>query len=591
MQYAKSLIAQRVLACTLGTLVAVATGEGVVRFFAIAPALKAIEVASPDCVYRRSNNAVLGFELKANYRNPRPDFIQSYESTNSHGQRDLERTIEKPPGTTRILLLGDSVVEGYGLPETDTIARQLQAIYDSAETEVLNFGVSAYCTLAEVELLKTKGIQFSPDQVVLVFVENDFDNFNREAFPLGSAVKRPRWAETLFEHSHLWRLTCLRLNLFAFQAETDPVAWNKQAVGENNVAVGLEQFRELADEHGFQPLIAIWPRFLSDRITDIHFVPERDVLIVEALAAQHRIPSFRMSDNFATAFDAAQRTAGGKSRSPRLLFSQGDQLHPSALGAKVAAEAIHEALSEGVLESQTRFAVDREAIDKAVAAASDDNPNYARVYNRIGNEFLKQGQTEKAMEQYRLALKQDPENSATHNNLGIALERAGKAGAVQHYRKAVQLQPDFAEAHCNLGNALDESDRKQAQQYFIKAIQTRPDFVAAHFSMSRSLLREKRMRAAEMGFREVLKLDPSHLDSLRMLARMLAETKRYQEARTFFERLVSLDPEDAEVLNNLGAICAALGDKTAAIEYLKAAVAVDPKHPRAGENLSNLLNP
>ena len=41
---------------------------------------------------------------------------------------------------------------------------------------------------AEIELLETKGLAFEPDVVVLVFVENDFDNFNREAFPLGGTI-------------------------------------------------------------------------------------------------------------------------------------------------------------------------------------------------------------------------------------------------------------------------------------------------------------------------------------------------------------------------------------------------------------------
>ena len=79
-------------------------------------------------------------------------------------------------------MLGDSVVEGVGLRDLDdTVSRQLEKLYPDGRTEVLNFGVSAYCTLAEVELLEVKGLAFDPDVVILVFVENDYLNFNREA--------------------------------------------------------------------------------------------------------------------------------------------------------------------------------------------------------------------------------------------------------------------------------------------------------------------------------------------------------------------------------------------------------------------------
>ena len=54
------------------------------------------------------------------------------------------------------------------------MSRQLEMRYGDGQTEVLNFGVSGYCTLAEVELLEVKGIQFQPDLVVLVFVEKRF---------------------------------------------------------------------------------------------------------------------------------------------------------------------------------------------------------------------------------------------------------------------------------------------------------------------------------------------------------------------------------------------------------------------------------
>ena len=241
----------------VATLVALVIGELSIRLLRLAPEFKSIDLAQEDCVYQRSTNPLLGFELKANYRNADPDFIASYERTNAHGQRDKERSVQCTNDVLRVVVLGDSVVEGHGLAEDEIISRQWEDLYTDDSTEILNFGVSAYCTLAEIELLETKALPFDPDVVVVLFVENDFDNFNRETFSLGEASPKPVLVKWLFRRSHVFRIAAIRLNLFHFGAETDPVRWNKKALGDNNVVEGFKRLKALADREGFHPLIAI----------------------------------------------------------------------------------------------------------------------------------------------------------------------------------------------------------------------------------------------------------------------------------------------------------------------------------------------
>ena len=68
---------------------------------------------------------------------------------------------------------------------------------------MLNFGVSGYCTRAEIELLETKGLAFDPDVVVVVFVENDFDNFNTQLTDLAVRAPDSALAGWLFHRSSL----------------------------------------------------------------------------------------------------------------------------------------------------------------------------------------------------------------------------------------------------------------------------------------------------------------------------------------------------------------------------------------------------
>jgi hypothetical protein len=74
-------------------------------------------------------------------------------SINSHGLRDREYSEAKPPGVTRILMLGDSTTFGWGVREEDTVAkileRELNKLDSSHPFEVLNSGVGNYGSVQE----------------------------------------------------------------------------------------------------------------------------------------------------------------------------------------------------------------------------------------------------------------------------------------------------------------------------------------------------------------------------------------------------------------------------------------------------------
>ena len=540
----------------MATLLSLLLVEGIVRAFVEAPEVKPIRLASADCVYQRSTNPILGFELKANYRNQAPDFIRTYERTNSHGQRDRERQLEKPGGVRRILLLGDSVVEGYGLPEPNIISTRLEKLFTEGDVEVLNFGVSAYCTRAEVELLEVKGLRFDPDVVVIVFVENDFDNFNREAFPLEAAVERPAIVEGLFLRSQLFRVACLRWNLFQFAADSDPVRWNEVAIGDNNVFDGLKRLAELAAAHDFEPLVAVWPRFVNEGIVDVNFMPENDQeLVIERLAAMHGIPSVRLSEFFRRDYIASK-----PNKSPRLYYSSGDELHPSAQGAKVAAQALHQAivaLERGVLQ-KNQAAVDSERTSDVVEVArslGQDRPTYARVYNRMGTDLLRQGKLNEAAEQFRKALQEDPRSAGAHNNLGLVYERQNKPEAEDEFEQAIRLDPQF---------------------------------VHAHFNLARWMRKQGRSEAAVSRFQRTIELAPDHVDALNFLGVELGKLKRLAEAQRHLERALQIDPQHAEAHNNLGVVYASQGKLKQAVKQFQSALANDPNHRRAEINLRNI---
>jgi hypothetical protein len=106
-------------------------------------------------------------------------------SFNSVGMRDREHTFEKPAGTFRILLLGDSFMEALQVPADSMLATLMERDL-SRETgrpvEVVNAGVSGWGTGDELRYLTRYGRAYHPDLVVVAMtLHNDIsDNLRRE---------------------------------------------------------------------------------------------------------------------------------------------------------------------------------------------------------------------------------------------------------------------------------------------------------------------------------------------------------------------------------------------------------------------------
>ena len=97
-------------------------------------------------------------------------------SINSAGWRDRERSVEKPAGVTRIMMLGDSVTFGWGARAEDVTSYRLEKILNDGARErfeVLNTGIGNANTVMEAAYFIDKGHRYAPDIVVLNYFIND----------------------------------------------------------------------------------------------------------------------------------------------------------------------------------------------------------------------------------------------------------------------------------------------------------------------------------------------------------------------------------------------------------------------------------
>ena len=96
-------------------------------------------------------------------------------AVNSNGLRDPERPYAAPPGTFRILALGDSFVEGYTVDLDRTVTQVLEKALRGPDcpVEVLNAGTAAYSTDQEYLFYLDQGVRYSPQVVLLFAYYND----------------------------------------------------------------------------------------------------------------------------------------------------------------------------------------------------------------------------------------------------------------------------------------------------------------------------------------------------------------------------------------------------------------------------------
>lgn len=92
----------------------------------------------------------------------------------AHGLHGRTHDYAKPAGTFRVLLLGDSFVEGFTVPTEDGIVARLEdrlaaAPLPGVRHEVLNGATAAWGTNNQLLFLTHEGTRYAPDVVVLAF--------------------------------------------------------------------------------------------------------------------------------------------------------------------------------------------------------------------------------------------------------------------------------------------------------------------------------------------------------------------------------------------------------------------------------------
>ena len=138
----------------------------------------------------RRYTSVLVLDHDLYFKNPagyRATYGRVEIATNEMGLRDHTLSPAPPPGTSRILVLGDSVAFGWGVNLESAFPRQLeeQMSLTGRPVETVNSSVPGYNSRQEMTFLDLFGARLRPDTVLLLYVDNDIDAIDPRRVHMG----------------------------------------------------------------------------------------------------------------------------------------------------------------------------------------------------------------------------------------------------------------------------------------------------------------------------------------------------------------------------------------------------------------------
>ena len=181
-------------------------------------------------------------------------------TTNGLALREGERAQKKPPGTYRIVALGDSITMGWGVAQDMTYPAQLErrlnarppkGFPEGLRYEVLNLGIGNYNTVQEVMRLKNLGLTLDPDLIILGYFINDAE-----------PTPRPS-SGFLIEHSYLYAFAASRIRMFKPSTGTYldyyKELYDDNAPGWKATQAALGDLAAISREHSIPAIVFIIP--------------------------------------------------------------------------------------------------------------------------------------------------------------------------------------------------------------------------------------------------------------------------------------------------------------------------------------------
>jgi len=188
-----------------------------------------------------------------------------------------------------------------------------------------------------------------------------------------------------------------------------------------------------------------------------------------------------------------------------------------------------------------------------IAHAQDETVNVTQLI-RDSQSALTDGDMDRAQQLSEKAIEMDPAYPAAWRQLGVTLQRLGKAEeAVKAFRRAVDIDVDDIVAWRGLATAFSQLGQFDDAVLALRSVVAgQPDNASAWNDLAVALAKQSQWSEAAQAFRKVTQLQPDNASAWRGLADVLARLNREDEAIVALSKAVAIHPQDAAAWRELG---------------------------------------
>ena len=173
----------------------------------------------------------------------------------------------------------------------------------------------------------------------------------------------------------------------------------------------------------------------------------------------------------------------------------------------------------------------------AIAEARETNPEDVELIKIHANQYIKNGQKDKAKEVMQQAVLKDPNNPILYFNLGVlSSELKDVEAAKSYYLKAVEVDPNYKDSYLNLSALILEQEGPIVEE--MNSLGTSRADNARYDELK--IKREDLYRSAVPYLEKYLAIDEKGIDALKTLKNIfgtLGETEKFKEVKAKLEAL------------------------------------------------------